>query len=63
MTHIECDGCGCTLHHGELWTLTVKRAGAAGGQRYELCASCAAAASSAAHMAVSMARKQAKEGA
>lgn len=41
MTHYTCDACGKTLHHGEMFTATVKRVGAASGRTYELCEECA----------------------
>ncbi len=41
MTHYECDGCGKVLHHGDMFTATVKRVGAASGRTYELCKECA----------------------
>ncbi|MBQ1449889.1 MAG: hypothetical protein IIZ12_03015 [Eggerthellaceae bacterium] len=41
MTHYECDVCGKTLHHGDMFTATVKRVGAVSGRKYELCEECA----------------------
>ena len=41
MTHYECDGCGKVLHHGDMFTATVKRVGNAYGRTYELCKECA----------------------
>ena len=41
MTSYECDACRKKLHHGEMFTATVKRVGAASGRKYELCEECA----------------------
>lgn len=41
MTSHECDACRKKLHHGEIFTATVKRVGAASGRKYELCEKCA----------------------
>ena len=41
MTSHECDACGKKLHHGEMFTATVKHVGAASGRQYELCEECA----------------------
>lgn len=41
MTHYECDACGKTLHHGDMFTATVKRVGNVSGRTYELCKECA----------------------
>lgn len=41
MTHYECDVCGKTLHHGEMFVATVKRVGDVSGRTYELCQECA----------------------
>ena len=41
MTSYECDACGKKLHHGEMFTATVKRFGKVSGRTYELCKECA----------------------
>ena len=41
MTHYECDACGKTLHHGDMFTATVKRVGDVSVRTYELCEECA----------------------
>lgn len=41
MTSYECDACGKKLHHGDMFTATVKRVGAVSGRTYELCEECA----------------------
>ena len=38
-TH-TCDRCGAVLHHGEMWTVTEKRVGAAAERKHLLCGSC-----------------------
>ena len=51
-----CDRCGATLHHGEMWTVTEKRVGAAAGRKHLLCGSCLAIVAAAIHMAIDVAR-------
>jgi len=41
MTSYECDACGKKLHHGDMFTATVKRVGNVSGRTYELCEECA----------------------
>ena len=41
VTSYECDMCGKTLHHGDMFTAIVKRVGACSGRTYELCKECA----------------------
>lgn len=41
MTHYECDVCGKTLYHGDMFTATIKRVGNVSGRTYELCEECA----------------------
>ena len=54
-TH-TCDRCGTTLHHGEMWTVTEKRVGAAVGRKHLLCGSCLAIVAAAIHMAIDVAK-------
>ena len=47
-----CDRCGAVLHHGEMWTVSEKRVGAAAGRTHLLCRSCLAIVAAAIHMAI-----------
>ena len=41
MRRYACDRCGETVHHGEMYTATVKRVGDVTGRTYDLCKECA----------------------
>lgn len=53
-----CDRCGDVLHHGEMWTVTEKRVGAASGRNHLLCGSCLAIVAAAIHMAIDVANDE-----
>ena len=53
-----CDRCGKTLHHGEMWTVTEKRVGAAAERKHLLCGSCLTIVAAAIHMAISVVKDE-----
>ncbi len=53
-----CDRCGVVLHHGEMWTITEKRVGAAARREHMLCGSCLAIVAAAIHMAIDVAKDE-----
>lgn len=56
-TH-TCDRCGVVLHHGEMWTVTEKRVGAAAERKHLLCGSCRAIVAAVIHMAIDVAKDE-----
>ena len=56
-TH-TCDRCGVVLHHGEMWTVTEKRVGAAAERKHLLCGSCLEIVAAAIHMAIDVVKDE-----
>lgn len=53
-----CDRCGAVLHHGEMWTVTEKRAGDGSGRNHLLCKSCLVIVAAAIRMAIDVAKDE-----
>ena len=53
-----CDRCGVVLHHGEKWTVTEKRVGAASERKHLLCRNCIAIVAAAIRKAIDVANDE-----